>query len=151
MLRDLTTGVETILPESRLRASPALAPDGSGLVYSARGVGGRADLWIQPLDAGKPSQSARQLTEQTGTVSHPCFSPDGRWIVYYRVADGQRDLWIVPAAGGAPIQFTGGSDNDLEPSWSPDGRSIAFSSDRGGTTSGSRRSRKGDPRDRRGS
>jgi Tol biopolymer transport system component/tRNA A-37 threonylcarbamoyl transferase component Bud32 len=132
VLRDLATGAEAVLAESRLRASPALAPDGSALVYSARGGGGRTDLWVQPLDRGMPSGQARQLTEQAGTVSHASFSPDGRWVVYYRVADGQRDVWIVPAAGGAPIRFTDGPANEFEPSWSPDGRWIAFSSDQGG-------------------
>ncbi len=132
VLRDLATGTESVLPESRLRASPALAPDGSSLVYSARGVGGRTDLWVQSLDRGKPSGPVRQLTEQTGTVSHPEFSPDGRWVAYYRVADGQRDVWIVPAAGGAPVRFTDGPANEMEPAWSPDGRWIAYSSDQGG-------------------
>jgi Tol biopolymer transport system component len=49
------------------------------------------------------------------------------------VLAGQRDIWIVPSAGGNPIQFTDDTAADFHPSWSPDGTRLAFGSDRGGT------------------
>ena len=66
------------------------------------------------------------------------LSPDGRHVVFGLKAvapgkDGYRhSLWIVPADGGAPArQLTAGAKNDVSPRWSPDGRTLAFLSDRG--------------------
>jgi dipeptidyl aminopeptidase/acylaminoacyl peptidase len=66
------------------------------------------------------------------------LSPDGRTVVFgvKSVApgkDGYRNaLWVVPADGSAPArQLTAGTKNDVSPRWSPDGRTLAFLSDRG--------------------
>jgi dipeptidyl aminopeptidase/acylaminoacyl peptidase len=66
------------------------------------------------------------------------LSPDGRWVAFAVKAvapgkDGYRTaLWIAAADGGAPArQITVGSRNDTMPRWSPDGRMLAFLSDRG--------------------
>lgn len=66
------------------------------------------------------------------------LSPDGRLVAYAVKAvapgkDGYRSsLWIAPADGSAPArQLTVGSKSDSTPRWSPDGRTIAFLSDRG--------------------
>jgi dipeptidyl aminopeptidase/acylaminoacyl peptidase len=67
------------------------------------------------------------------------LSPDGRWVAVAvkSVApgkDGYRTaLWVVPADASAPArQLTAGAKNDTMPRWSPDGRSLAFVSDRAG-------------------
>jgi Tol biopolymer transport system component len=55
-------------------------------------------------------------------------------VGYYRVVSSQRDIWIVPAAGGSATRFTDDPAADIHPAWSPDGRQLAFSSERGGST-----------------
>jgi acylaminoacyl-peptidase len=66
------------------------------------------------------------------------ISPDGRSVAFAvkSVApgkDGYRSsLWLAPSDGGAPArQLTVGSKSDTTPRWSPDGRMLAFLSDRG--------------------
>jgi dipeptidyl aminopeptidase/acylaminoacyl peptidase len=71
-------------------------------------------------------------------ATEPRISPDGRWAVatLQTVAptyDGYRQsLWFVPTdpADGEPRQLTIGARNDRHPRFSPDGRTLAFLSDR---------------------
>jgi len=72
------------------------------------------------------------LTQQPGTCISPAFSPDGRWVAFQRVIGGQRDIWILPAAGGTATNFTDHPAVETCPEWSPDGGQLAFVSDRSG-------------------
>jgi len=73
------------------------------------------------------------------SASDPRLSPDGRLIAYVvtridREASAYRSaIWVVPVDGSEePRQFTSGERHDNSPRWSPDGRWLAFASDRGG-------------------
>lgn len=61
-------------------------------------------------------------------IMTPVISPDGTQIVFAALGD----LWLMPV-GGAARQLTNDRYVEMEPTWSPDGRSIAYSSDRDGT------------------
>jgi Tol biopolymer transport system component len=69
-------------------------------------------------------------------IQHLAVAPDGATVVYSRrvIADGKyrTNLWLVPWSGGEPRQLTWAMANDTQPVYSPDGRSIAFISDRSG-------------------
>ncbi len=58
----------------------------------------------------------------------PAPSPDGQTIVF----SFQGDLWQVPARGGEAVRLTAHPAYDYLPAWSPDGKRLAFSSDRYG-------------------
>ncbi|MEP6870995.1 MAG: S9 family peptidase [Anaerolineaceae bacterium] len=65
------------------------------------------------------------------------ISPDGRHVAFVvakmeRSDDSYRSaIWLVATEGGEPRQFTAGAKRDSAPRWSPDGRSLAFLSERG--------------------
>lgn len=120
---------------------PSWMPDGKGLVYTIytftppREDG---DLHMHTLDDGKYSL----LVNQTGSQDYPAVSPDGSQLAYMSTlatmvpgfgATMTQQLWIVSLQTGKPRQLFHGSSQDTRPAWSPDGRQIAFSSDRSGT------------------
>ena len=131
-IRDLESGRETELPVLRDYSFAALSPDGNRLVYASSRGGEHIDLWMQPLEKGQPSVPPQRLTDEAGIASCPVFSPDGRWISYYRIVEGQRDIYVIPAAGGRPNRFTDDLEADTHTAWSPDSSRLAFVSDRGG-------------------
>jgi Tol biopolymer transport system component/serine/threonine protein kinase len=128
---DRTTGLRTEISGAMNEVDPAVAPDGSSVAFVSDRRG-RYELWLQPLREGRLDGPLRRLTDHRGSVAVPAFSPDGRWIAYHQVFDGQRDVWIVPATGGVPQRFTDHPASDINPSFSPDGSTLAFVSDRNG-------------------
>ena len=73
------------------------------------------------------------------------ISPDGERIAYaVRWSNDARDwyrgaIWLVPFGGGPARQVTSGDGQDSSPRWSPDGRTLAFVSDRGEPPKGRKR------------
>jgi Tol biopolymer transport system component len=56
----------------------------------------------------------------------PVISPDGTQIAFAAVGD----IYVMPASGGTPVNLTKDAALDTDPSWSPDGSSLVYSSDR---------------------
>ena len=65
-----------------------------------------------------------------GTWMNLDVSPDGRQIVF----DLLGDIYVMPIDGGTASRITSGPAFDMQPRFSPDGKLIAFASDRNGTT-----------------
>jgi Tol biopolymer transport system component/imidazolonepropionase-like amidohydrolase len=60
-------------------------------------------------------------------IVHPAVSPDGHQIAFAALGD----LWLMPV-DGTPRRLTSDPALDTAPAWSPDGKSLAYSSDRSG-------------------
>ena len=87
-----------------------------------------ASIWIaQKGDAAQAVQVSSGVSKHYGLV----LTPQGR-IVYSSVASGNPDIWSMNADGSDQRQLTADPHVDRDPSVSPDGRFIAFASDRAG-------------------
>src|SRR5262249_7231668 len=72
----------------------------------------------------------RRFRLDCDALAYPAWSPVGDSIVVVGVKDGRSDLWLGNAADGAARRLTDDAWDEKEPSGSPDGRSVVFSSDR---------------------
>lgn len=61
-------------------------------------------------------------------IMSPVLSPDGTQVVFAALGD----LWVMPI-GGAARKLTSDRFVEMDPTWSPDGKSVAYSSDRDGS------------------
>jgi Tol biopolymer transport system component len=122
-------------------SDPFWTPDGREVVYGAES--GRtpeirqapSELWAVNVESGR----RRRIAAADGV--QPRVSPNGRLVAFWALpvtaagnefAAANRDIWVQPLAGGRRLQITTGESTDWNPAWAPDGRTLFFSSDRGG-------------------
>ena len=65
---------------------------------------------------------------------HSSLSPDGTRLAASSRTEGTSDIWLLDMKRGVPSRLTSHPAFDLSPEWSPDGRRIAFTSNRRGPT-----------------
>ncbi len=89
---------------------------------------GRPVLSILDVKSGKAVKEIR--FPNLGQIFSTTWSPDGNTVAFSAQADGWTDLFLYDVTTGAQRRLTNDLFADLQPVWSPDGRSLAFVTDR---------------------
>jgi len=118
--------------------SPSFSPDGRRIVFSGMRRG-TSDLYIASLD----SDGYQQVTKDPYGDLQPQWSPDGRTIAFTsdRGADTDLDIlkigkWklsLLDLETQRVSIIDGQGGRSLNPQWAPDGKSLAYITDRSGT------------------
>ena len=99
---------------------------------------GNPEIYVMDTDG----RNQRRLTNHPARDNSPAWSPDGKQIafvsrafefdgeVHFRGDGPSADIYVMGADGGNLQNLTANGGSDYSPSWSPDGKRIAFSSDK---------------------
>jgi Tol biopolymer transport system component len=120
-------GPTPVVSSNLFDLDPTLSPDGRRIALSSERSGNGREIWIANADGS----GAVRITDGSGKLhGTPRWSPDGRWIAYDAFGEsGDYGIYVIEAAGGSPRLLTPAGS---VPSWSRDGRSIYFRSNRSG-------------------
>jgi uncharacterized protein YegL len=119
------------------------APDRSGMIYEGLEFTHPLDIYTIPETGGQAQPLAG--ASGSGFNYYPSYSPQGDWLAFTRhnnrttYSDPQAEIFVVPAAGGAPVRLNANDDangspivnaSNSWPTWSLDGMQLAFNSKR---------------------
>jgi serine/threonine protein kinase len=115
---------------------PQWSPDGRRLAYVVSNEWSR-DWHVNIVSLESASSQRLDLPGPAGSRGwHLSWSPDGRFFAYstaWDEWDPNPQVWVVRLQDGTGFPVTEGATRNLSPSWSPDGRSLYFVSNRGGS------------------
>ena len=129
-IRDLSNELETKLTEtSGFNQWPIWMPDGQTVTFASDLLSGGFHPHARPVDLSRDTQ----LLTRTGIISAPgSWTPDGQTLVYHAgFADSYGDIWTL-TVGADPMEFFSTDFNELHPRLSPNGKWLAYVSDRTG-------------------
>ena len=113
-----------------LEASFSWAPDNRRIAFAAK-VGDHDAIYIMDV---RQRKILRRLTFRLDGILAPTWSPDGERIAFVGLLGGRSDLYMADADGKNLKALTQDRYMARDPAFSPDGRSIAYVTDRGSDT-----------------
>ena len=108
--------------------------DGTEIVFPSPRGNANVRLWKVAISGGAPEPAA---VGGEGTIALT-VSRHGNRLAYAKASQGTDDIWRIELSkatgrGSSPLKFIASTRDEETPKYSPDGRSIAFASDRSGS------------------
>jgi TolB protein len=131
------SGVSRLTYSPAIETFPVLSPDGKRVVFvSSRDEANASEIYVMNADGTGLSR----LTYAVGFDVDPVWSKDGKKIAFTSTRDAvdplnallttDSEIYVMNADGSATTRLSYRAGPDRTPSWSPDGKQIAFVSDR---------------------
>lgn len=99
-----------------------ISPDGKWMVFCSTRHFERPDIYLKMVNG----RAVTQLTSDPASDVQPCFSPDGKRVVFASDRSGNWDLWIKSIERGQATQITDSPQHEVHPSFSPDGTRLVY-------------------------
>jgi len=112
----------------RRAGSPVISPDGQWVAYTVRAANWddnnyHTEIWLANAATGETRQMTNDLKKSS---TSPAWSPDSRMLAFTSDRDDKRQIYLIDIRGGEARRLTSFEDGVGAFSWSPDGKSIAF-------------------------
>lgn len=120
------TGEQSLLDNTGLDYSPSFSPDGAWIVFTSE-RNGSADIYrVHPDGSG-----LQRLTDDPAFDDQAAVAPSGKALAFVSSRGaGKAHIWLLDLENRATRLLTPSSGSEFRPAWSPDGRWVAFSTDR---------------------
>ena len=95
----------------------------------------RVDGWAERVSTPHPAVQdfvKNPITNNNAYDAEGSYSPDGKWIVFSSLRDGDSELYVMKSDGSGTVRLTNQKGYDGGPFFSPDGKRIVYRSDRKG-------------------
>jgi TolB protein len=109
-------------------SAPSWSPDGKRIAFMSYGINSPPRIYVMNADG-----TGRKPVSDMEYVAAPTWSPDGQNILFSSTGTSS-DLWVARADGSSTVRLTNTPWGEVMPAYSPDGKKIAFVSERDGGT-----------------
>ena len=128
-VHDLATGQRKAVAQFKgSNSAPAWSPDGRQLAVTLT-RDGSSQIYQVSAEGG---QAARRLTQSSSIDTEPVYSPDGQNLYFTSDRGGAPQIYQMKSSGGQARRITFGSAYNVSPRISPDGRLMAYVTQRSG-------------------
>jgi len=125
------TNTVQITNNKSINTSPSWSPDGTKLTYTSFSTG-----YSEIYEYDLKTKETRALTKKNGSTSGACWSADGKQIAFSTsIGNGKTHIFSIPtqfSKNKIPVAapLIAKDDIEVEPAFSPDGRYLAYTSNR---------------------